>query len=426
MNRLVYYRINGPEDNYSVIYKMYMLYNMFVVNGEEPYDNDVQEFYAGISEILEIAARNGFSGNLWHCLIACFMVNHENPYSLAAEMTGNPGGSLERTARIDFAILKSIFDINLSDFSAYFPYDYDALANFEASSDSGYMFNKRIRGCITELAKDLEECVDSAAFMERVALFYKSFGVGLLGLHKAFRIDENGNIFAVNNIKHVTLDDLVGYEPQKKRLTDNTEIFLAGKKANNALLYGDAGTGKSTSIKAIANQYYDQGLRLIEVYKHQLHSIHNVIAKIKSRKYKFIIYMDDLSFEEFETEYKYLKAVIEGGLEKKPDNVLIYATSNRRHLIRENFSDKLETDDLHKNDTVQEKLSLSFRFGCQIYFGSPEKKEFNNIVLELKKKNNITMPDDELLLEANKWEMSHGGLSGRCAEQFIDYIAGMQ
>ena len=184
---------------------------------------------------------------------------------------------------------------------------------------------------------------------------------------------------------------------------------------------------KSTSIKAILNQYYDRGLRMIEVYKHQFQDLHDVIAQVKNRNYKFIIYMDDLSFEEFEIEYKYLKAVIEGGLEKKPDNVLIYATSNRRHLIRETFRDKSDRDEeLHTNDTVQEKLSLFARFGVTIYFGGPSKKEFQNIVTMLAKKAGIQMCEEELLLQANKWELSHGGLSGRTAQQFIDYLLGKE
>ena len=150
-----------------------------------------------------------------------------------------------------------------------------------------------------------------------------------------------------------------------------------------------------------------------------------MIAQIKNRNYKFIIYMDDLSFEEFEIEYKYLKAVIEGGLEKKPDNILIYATSNRRHLIRETFKDKADRDEeLHTNDTVQEKLSLVARFGVTIYFGKPDKKEFQKIVKTLAERNGLTMPEDQLLLEANKWELNHGGLSGRTAQQFIDYLLG--
>ena len=164
---------------------------------------------------------------------------------------------------------------------------------------------------------------------------------------------------------------------------------------------------------------------MIELYKHQFQDLHDVIAQVKNRNYKFIIYMDDLSFEDFEVEYKYLKAVIEGGLEKKPDNILIYATSNRRHLIREKFSDKAElSDDLHNNDTVQEKLSLSARFGVQIYFGAPDKKEFGQIVTTLARVSRIQMGEEELLQEANKWELSHGGRSGRTAQQFIDYLLG--
>ena len=171
--------------------------------------------------------------------------------------------------------------------------------------------------------------------------------------------------------------------------------------------------------------YYGQGLRMIELYKHQFRDLNDVIAQIKNRNYKFIIYMDDLSFEEFETEYKYLKAVIEGGLEKKPENVLIYATSNRRHLIRETFRDKADRDEeLHTNDTVQEKLSLVARFGVTIYYGSPDKKEFQEIVRTLARTNGIDMPEETLLLEANRWELSHGGLSGRTAQQFIDYLSG--
>ena len=268
--------------------------------------------------------------------------------------------------------------------------------------------------------------------MKHMVDFYKDFGVGKLGLHKAFRLEHKDihqkvEIVPITKIAHVHLDDLVGYEIPKKKLIENTEAFLAGRPANNCLLFGDAGTGKSSSIKAILNQYYDRGLRIIEVYKHQFQDLNDVIAQIKNRHYKFIIYMDDLSFEDFEIEYKYLKAVIEGGLERKPDNILIYATSNRRHLVRERFSDKEDrNDDLHTNDTVQEKLSLVSRFGVTIYFGSPEKKEFQEIVRTLAKRNDIHMDENELLLKANAWELQHGGLSGRTAQQFIDYLLGQQ
>ena len=164
---------------------------------------------------------------------------------------------------------------------------------------------------------------------------------------------------------------------------------------------------------------------MIEVYIHQFRDLHEVIQQIKNRNYRFIIYMDDLSFEEFEIEYKYLKAVIEGGLEKKPDNVLIYATSNRRHLIKETFKDKEDRDEeLHTNDTVQEKLSLVARFGVTIYFGKPDKKQFQEIVRQLASRTELEITEEELMLEANKWELSHGGMSGRAAQQFVDYLLG--
>ena len=303
--------------------------------------------------------------------------------------------------------------------------------DYKSGNSGGKVFNRRVRDRICDLSRALAVTQNVDHFKRTLTQFYKEFGVGKLGLHKAFRVEHPENsdveIIPITNIAHVHLDDLVGYEDAKKKLVDNTKAFVEGKKANNCLMFGDAGTGKSSSIKAILNQYYDQGLRMIEVYKHQFQDLNDVIAQIKNRNYKFIIYMDDLSFEEFEIEYKYLKAVIEGGLEKKPKNVLIYATSNRRHLIRETFRDKQDRDeDMHTNDTVQEKLSLVARFGVTIYFGSPDKKAFQEIVRVLAKKNGINMPEEQLLLEANAWELSHGGLSGRTAQQFIDYLAGRE
>ena len=304
------------------------------------------------------------------------------------------------------------------------------IADYVNAPQSSKVFNERIRDRICELSEKLAGAKDVHEFKEDMTSFYKDFGVGKLGLHKAFRVahDEYGvQIVPITKIAHVHLDDLVGYELAKKKLIENTEAFVQGRKANNCLLFGDAGTGKSSSIKGILNEYYDQGLRIIEVYKHQFQDLNDVIAQVKNRNYRFIIYMDDLSFEEFEIEYKYLKAVIEGGLERKPENVLIYATSNRRHLIREKFSDKEERrDDLHTSDTVQEKLSLAYRFGLKIYFGSPSKKEFQNIVRVLADKHGITMSEEELFLKANQWELQYGGLSGRTAQQFIDHLLGQE
>ncbi|MGN1266693.1 MAG: ATP-binding protein [Dorea sp.] len=382
-----------------------------------------------VNEILEMAVSHGFEGNLWHNYLTYLLASHENGYSTSCEIVGNVDGSINKVALHDFAILKELFDYDFQQLEEAL--DVSCLSfilDYQGTSGHGKVFNKRIRNRICELSKHLAESANAQEFKDILTQFYKEFGVGKLGLHKAFRVERNeegAQIVPITKIAHVHLDDLVGYEIAKKKLIDNTKAFVEGKKANNCLLFGDAGTGKSSSIKAILNQYYDQGLRMIEVYKHQFQDLNDIIGQIKNRNYKFIIYMDDLSFEEFEIEYKYLKAVIEGGLEKKPDNILIYATSNRRHLVRETFKDKQDRDEeLHTNDTVQEKLSLVARFGVTIYFGKPEKKEFQEIVRKLAERNGIDMPENELLLEANKWELNHGGKSGRTAQQFVDYLLG--
>ncbi len=386
-------------------------------------------FYECVHRLIALAGEYGFHGNLWHCYLANLLVNNENTYSCGCEIRGAIEGTINEAALHDIIIFKEFYDYDFGGMMERLKVpEYAMTEHYESSSLESKVYNTRICARICELAERF--CADQTAEEMKATLtqFYKDYGVGKFGLHKSFRIahDENGvRIEPILNIAHVKLDDLVGYEIPKKKLTDNTESFIGGKKANNCLLFGDAGTGKSSCIKAITNEYYDRGLRIIEVYKHQFQDLNEVISQIKKRNYKFIIYMDDLSFEEFEIEYKYLKAVIEGGLEKKPENVLIYATSNRRHLIRENYRDKEEVrEDMHTSDTVQEKLSLVYRFGVTIYFGAPDKKQFQNIVKTLAERHGVTMPEEELLLEANKWELAHGGLSGRSAQQFIDYLLG--
>ena len=383
-----------------------------------------------VNRLLELSVSHGFEGNLWHSYLTYLLASDENAYSTSCEIVGPVDGTINEIARHDFVIFKELFDYDFRNMEKSLDAGcLNLLMDYQNVKGGGKVFNRRIRDRICDLARALAAAEDVDDFKDKLTQFYKEFGVGKLGLHKAFRVEHPENdgvqIVPITNIAHVHLDDLVGYEIAKKKLIDNTEAFVMGKRANNCLLFGDAGTGKSSSIKAILNQYYDQGLRMIEVYKHQFKDLNDVIAQIKNRNYKFIIYMDDLSFEEFEIEYKYLKAVIEGGLERKPENVLIYATSNRRHLIRETFRDKADRDEeLHTNDTVQEKLSLVARFGVTIYFGSPDKKEFQEIVRVLARKGGIDMPEEELLLEANKWELAHGGLSGRTAQQFVDYLLG--
>lgn len=388
-------------------------------------------FYECMHGLLERAATNGFYGNLWHCYLTDLLVNNENSYSLACEIKGEVSGSINQFVLHDIAIFRDFFEYDYSEMMDVLKVpEFGYILRYEGERHTSRIYSTKIRDRICSLAQQIAATDSVQEMKDLLTEFYREYGVGKLGLHKAFRVEhtqEGVQIMPIRNISHVQLDDLIGYEIPKKKLIDNTEAFVSGRKANNCLLFGDAGTGKSTSIKAIANEYYDRGLRIIEIYKHQLHDINDVIAQVKNRHYKFIIYMDDLSFEEFETEYKYLKAVIEGGLEKKPDNVLIYATSNRRHLIRENFSDKEgRRDQLHSSDTVQEKLSLVYRFGVTIFFCGPDKRQFEEIVKGLADRYGVAMEEETLLAEAGKWELSHGGLSGRTAQQFIDYLRGQK
>lgn len=417
-----------------IVYRGFRYQNLFdrmvyLLSEGEASEENCQAAYVCANELLELAADYGFEGNLWHCFLSFCLANHENAYSTSCEIRGDMGGTLSRMAKQDFQVFMDLFacDICVLDDLTGAPV-WSELISYVPVDDGSRVFNKRVRDRIVELAVTLAGAKTVEEFQNDVTQFYREFGVGKFGLNKAFRIREDGHeaqIEPIVNVEHVYLDDIVGYELQKKKLIENTEAFIQGRAANNVLLFGDAGTGKSSSIKGILNAYYGQGLRIIEVYKHQFHALSSVLEQVQDRNYRFIIYMDDLSFEESELEYKYLKAIIEGGLGRRPKNVLIYATSNRRHLIREKFSDKRELDDeLHVNDTVQEKLSLVARFGVTIYFGAPDKREFQKIVKVLAERYHVTIPEEELLLEANKWELQHGGLSGRTATQFINHLLG--
>ncbi len=397
-------------------------------------DELIARCYRQVKRILVVATDYGFDTNLWHNYLTFVLITDENPFSLTCEKEGARDGSVNYFAKNDFRAFQELFRYDFEWLETELGIDcFSHILHYRAIGKPELMYNKNVSEKVRALSSALAEAADEDAFFNCVTGFYRDFGVGMFGLNKAFRIfpDGKGDVRfqAINNMERVMLDDLIGYEIQKKKLVDNTRAFVEGRKANNCLLFGDSGTGKSTSIKAIVNEFYPQGLRMIEIYKHQFQDLSNVIARIKNRNYKFIIYMDDLSFEEFEIEYKFLKAVIEGGVETKPENVLIYATSNRRHLIRETWHDRddVEMDaGMHRSDTMEEKLSLVHRFGVTISFSKPGQQEYFHIVSELAKRAGIDMPEDELRREANKWELSHGGLSGRTAAQFITYLSGMQ
>lgn len=404
-------------------------------SGAANYDNLRTRIYAQVRRLLELATKYGFDNNLWHNYLTYLIITDENPFSLTYEKAGVQEGTVNGFAINDFSVFKALFDYDFSAIEKALDINcFSVLSNYRAIAKREQIFNKNVSEKVKALSKSIDAARDGEEIFYLVAEFYKNYGVGMFGLNKAFRIETDEHCTsmkfrAITNMQAVHLDDLIGYEPQKRALIENTEAFVNGRAANNLLLYGDSGTGKSTSIKAIVNQYYDRGLRMIEIYKHQFGCLSRIIGEIKNRNYRFIIYMDDLSFEESEIEYKYLKAIIEGGVETKPDNVLIYATSNRRHLIKETWKDRTDLTqdgDMHRSETIEEKLSLVNRFGVSIGFFKPSRIEFDAMVLELAARHpEITMDKERIVAEAHKWEMLGGGISGRTAQQFVNHLCGM-
>ena len=392
----------------------------------------IARIYKQVKKLLVLGTSCAFDKNLWHNYLTYLLIMDENPFSLTCEKVGSKDGSVNHFAVNDFHAYRELFDYDFSELETKLGIDcFSCITDYKAIDKPELMYNSNVSEKVRALSEALEKTTSDDEFFACITDFYKNIGVGSFGLNKAFRIREKDagevEFTPINNMDKVVLDDLVGYEIQKKKLIDNTKAFVAGKKANNVLLFGDSGTGKSTSIKAIVNEFYGDGLRMIEIYKYQLRLLSQLIAQLKNRNYKFIIYMDDLSFEEDESDYKFLKAVIEGGVETKPDNILIYATSNRRHLIKETWKDRRDVEqdgDIHRSDTMEEKLSLANRFGVTIGYYKPSRQEYYDIVTELAARHGITTEKEELLREADRWELNHGGISGRIAQQFINYILG--
>lgn len=423
---IVYKNIDEPILlNLSSIFKEFE-------RGEYNDDELTDKIYTQINTLLTLATNYGFNNNLWHSYLAYLLATTENPFTLVSEKVGKQEGSVNEFVKHDFKIFLKLFNYDFSKIEEKLNIDcFSTISNYNAIIKKEQLFNNDVSQKVNELSSNIEKAKDEEEMFDIVTDFYKKYGVGKFGLNRAFQLSHDKNmdfIIPITSLDDVVLDDLLGYELQKEKLIHNTESFVNGNKANNVLLYGDAGTGKSTSIKAILNQYYSKGLRMIEVYKHETKYLSKIISQIKNRNYKFILYMDDLSFEESESEYKYLKALIEGGLETKPDNVLIYATSNRRHLIKETWNERVNTssvEEMYHSDTIREKLSLVDRFGLTIGYNKPSMNEYFEIVKSLARKYpEIKLTDDELEHEANVWVRTHGAQSGRTAEQFVYYLLG--
>ncbi|MSQ24405.1 MAG: ATP-binding protein [Chloroflexi bacterium] len=277
--------------------------------------------------------------------------------------------------------------------------------------------------------RDLGASTNWPSYLERLALTYAATGVGDFGRFRAFRWiheSEKGHLEGIDHPDPIRLEDLFTYEREQEPAVRNAERFAAGLPANNVLIYGESGTGKSSTVKALLNAFGDRGLRLIDVPKEALFDLFQILALVRDRKQRFLLFVDDLSFEENETWYKPLKALLEGSIEARPENVVVYATSNRRHVVRERFSDREEafSTDVHELDTMDEKLSLSDRFGLRVWFGGPDQDRYLKIVSALADSRQISLPGDQLKERALMWAERHNARSGRTARQFIDALTG--
>ena len=357
----------------------------------------------------------------WRSHLVGRLLDDENAFSLAAERGEASTALVEQTSR-DLRTLRRLFDLEAEPLLDVVE---DAVPGLEGvwvpwtDPERGDTSSPR-----HALARKLEAAEDWGRCAGLLADHFSRHGAGSFGRHGAFRWGEDG-LRAVDEPDPVRLADLVGYERVREPLLTNTERFLAGLPAHHALLYGMPGTGKSSTVKAVMNEYADSGLRLVEVAKEDLGALPRVLETLRARAPRFVIFVDDLSFEENEVEYKALKALLEGRVEEPPGNVRVYATSNRRNLIRERFSERDEGgagDDVHARDTMQEKLSLSARFGLRVTFPTPDQRQYLEIVAGLARRRGIEMPDEELKERAVLWDRWHAGRSGRTARQFVDEL----
>ena len=380
-----------------------------------------------VAKMAEAAELRGLSGNIWQSWIASLFVSCETPFSLLHERREKLDGTLRDLAVEDLDTIHEYFNYDLREVDGMLDVQaFSRFGDYEPLRISAPTFSRAAGELVNALAASMRKAKDGLDLYKILTKFYLEYGVGVYALYKALRWDgRTKKVVPVTNTEDISLNDIIGYEDQKHQLVGNTLAFLAGRPANNVLLYGESGTGKSSSVKALLNEYAPRGLRMIEIYKHQIGDLELVVDEIKNRNYRFVLFMDDLSFEQFETEYKYLKAFIEGGLEKRPDNVLIYATSNRRHLMKESWADRSDMrEDMHESETEQEKMSLVDRFGLMISYYSPEQEEYLKMVRIFAKEYGVSASDDELEHGAVQWELRHGGFSGRSARQFVEFLAG--
>ena len=395
------------------------LLGLFTV--ERPESAAVAENFGRLWEELAVEA-GVLLPDAWQSHLAGRLLDDENPFSLGAERRELSTIVVEQ-ARRDLNTLQMLFDLDAGTLLSLVETAVPELEGTwtpwrDPEADAGKSRRGEPR---QDMARQLAAAEDWGDLVEALVEHYATHGAGTFGSHKAFRW-EDGGLRAVPHPDPVRLSDLIGYEKEREPLRRNTQRLLAGLPSHHALLYGLPGTGKSSTVKAVLNEYATVGLRLVELAKEDLEELPALLEALRGRGPCFILFIDDLSFEEHEVEYKALKALLEGSIEEPPRNVRLYATSNRRNLIRERFSDREEGDDVHERDTMQEKLSLVARFGLRLTFPSPDQRRYLEIVSGLARERGVKIPTGELEERALLWDRWHAGRSGRTARQFVDEL----
>ena len=366
-----------------------------------------------VSLLLARAETLGLSGDLVRAYTLHLLTHEANLASRTVEMErGAIGESLRQAFVRDMDLLSPLLAKT------------GTLSSFPLLAD--YHPTRRIQSIAWDgLQALMHEAGTPEEIAEALLIYYRRYGYGDIASYRAFRWD-SGRLSGIRHFEDIRLSDLVGYQSQKDQLTANTDAFVSGRPANNVLLVGARGTGKSSAVKALANEYYKDGLRLLQITKSQLAALPDIMETLRRFASKrFLIFLDDLSFEASDAEYKCLKSAIEGGVESRPENVLIYATSNRRHLIREVWHDRADgQDEMFRDDSMNETISLSDRFGLVIHYYAPNQAEYLAIISHMLKKKGIDLSDEELRIEGLRWEMTHSGRSGRTAQQFVSHYLG--
>jgi len=366
---------------------------------------------AGAAALLEAAERLGLQGNV---LRQYFLYLFSEGRTVAAdvmERVGTAGTGLTRALAFDMELIFPYLQRQPSDF-----FDVEFLDEYEPAAVTN-------DACIRSLEKAFQGA-DTPEKATAVLLdYYAAFGRGKLARFMAFRLSDDGHLIGIENFPHLDWNDLIGYDAQKEKLMANTAAFVSGKEANNVLLTGSRGTGKSTAVKALVSRYHEQGLRLVQLQRDQLQGLQplmETLGAIGSKR--FILFLDDLSFDENEASYKYLKSAMDGGVTPQPKNVVIYATSNRRHLLKETWHDRNdEWEEVYRDDNTNEAISLSDRFGLILHYAAPTQDEYLEIISHELKKAGIDLAPEKLRIEGLRWEMEHSGRNGRIARQFVKW-----